>query len=78
MKLKNVFTELFKEDTAKTGRTGRIEVWFKSGLFRAFPDVELDSVIREGGETQFIFSGGHAACIQDENVNFMETMYNEN
>ena len=54
----------------------RLEVWFKDGLFRAFPNVERESarMNEENNMLGFKFAGGHEATINLNNVNFMEEM----
>lgn len=54
----------------------RMEIWFKDGLFRAFPYVKQDTVeIRDDGTLNFVFGNGeHEAIINMSNVNFIEIM----
>jgi len=59
-------------------KTMRIECWFTNGLFRAFPEVDPESLeekeVEEKEVIAFIFKGGHIANINKNNVNFIEIM----
>lgn len=53
----------------------RVEIWFKDGLFRAFPYVIPDTVERKkDGSLYFKFGNEHEAIINMSNVNFIEIM----
>lgn len=57
----------------------RIEVWFKDGLFRAFPEVDSKTIEKKDGILTFNFGANrgndhcHVANINLENVNFFES-----
>lgn len=51
----------------------RIEVWFTNGLFRAYPNVETNTIKEEDGKLTFTFGEHkHQAVINIDNVNFIE------
>ena len=53
----------------------RVEIWFKDGLFRAFPYVKPGTVDRRKDDTLcFQFGNEHEAIINMSNVNFIEIM----
>lgn len=53
----------------------RVEIWFKDGLFRAFPYVKPGTVDkRKDGTLYFIFGNNHEAIINMSNINFIEVM----
>lgn len=56
----------------------RIEVWFKDGLFRAFPDVTKIEESDDSYMVAFGQSGTHTARIFKDAINFMEFMESEN
>lgn len=56
----------------------RIDIWFKNDLFRAFPDVQVDTVERRSnGTIYFRFGNDHEAIIYESAINCMEIMYQE-
>lgn len=57
----------------------RIEVWYANGDFKAYPDVNPDSLDfnNEQGLLGFEFRSGHAAIVKLDNVNFIEVMYHD-
>jgi len=54
----------------------RFEVWFNNGLFRAFPNVDTNTIKRTNEYLSFIFGKNqdHRANINMNNVNFLEEM----
>ena len=54
----------------------RVEIWFSSGLFRAFPNVKEETFREKDGWIKFTFGKGetHQAAIQVAQINFMEEM----
>ena len=51
----------------------RVEVWFTNGLFRAYPNVETNTIKEEDGKLTFTFGEHkHQAVINLDNVNFIE------
>ena len=55
----------------------RIEVWFRDGLFRAFPNVERSTVKIIDGTMCFNFGNNHEAIIYESAINFIEIMDQE-
>ena len=56
----------------------RIEVWFRDGLYRAFPNVECSTVKRlTDGTMCFKFGNNHEAIIYESTINFIEIMDQE-
>lgn len=56
---------------------GRIEVLYANGEFRAYPNVNWESIIIEDEDIHFEFGEhGHVAYIIKSNVNFIEFMPN--
>lgn len=60
---------------------GRIEVWFKDGLFRAFPNVTMMHIRKDDNVLAIKFGGNeaegkaqHQASINLDAVNFFEIM----
>ena len=51
----------------------RVEVHFSDGQFTAFPEVEQESLLIEGGKIQFKFLG-HEAVVYEDKINFIEIM----
>ena len=49
----------------------RVEVWFNNGLFRGYPSVD-EETFKEDEPVK------HKACINMNNVNFIEVMEEEN
>lgn len=55
----------------------RVEVWYTNGLFRAYPKVDELSIKMEEKDRFMSFTFGehnHSACINMDNVNFIEYM----
>ena len=59
-----------------TEHVNRIEIWFNNGLFRAYPDVDQETINGDDSYLTFKFSG-NIALIELHNVNFIEFMYDE-
>lgn len=55
-------------------KTARVEVWFSNGLFRAFPEVRMDTFKEKDDEISFHFKSDHVAKIMRKNIDFMEIM----
>lgn len=60
----------------------RVEVWFNNGLFRGYPSVDEETFKEDENLRELIFAFGepvkHKACINMNNVNFIEVMEEEN
>ena len=51
----------------------RIEVWFTSGLFRAFPKVKRETMVRKNDFLVFTFGDNeHVATIDLTKIDFTE------
>lgn len=66
----------------KRRKTMRVEVWFNNGLFRGYPNVDKETMREDEDLRELIFEFGepvkHQACINMNNVNFIEFMEEEN
>ena len=52
----------------------RVEVLFKGACFRAFPKANLEDAVRTEAFLGFGFGDSHKACINLDNVLFLEIM----